>query len=193
MKDITQALINFHRNLPELKKDSSVKYGTTNFAYASLDTIMKAIRKPLADNGLAFYQTATPDGSEMITCLMHVSGEQIESRVPMAQDTSTGRSGPQAQGSALTYARRYGLCVALGLVADEDDDGQTAAAAPAKPAPQADSRPWVNRTDKAGSITPEWKALVQHIKAGKGTIEDITTKRRINKTDLAELLKDVNS
>ncbi len=29
---------------------------------------------------------------------------------------------PQGQGSAITYARRYGLCGALNIAADEDDD-----------------------------------------------------------------------
>jgi len=38
----------------------------------------------------------------------------------MAQDT------PQAQGSAITYARRYTLTAVTGLVADMDDDGQQA-------------------------------------------------------------------
>jgi hypothetical protein len=47
-------------------------------------------------------------------------------------------------GGALTYARRYALCSLLGIAADEDDDGATAAetpqvkiqpAKPAKPAP----------------------------------------------------------
>jgi len=33
---------------------------------------------------------------------------------------------PQAQGSAVTYARRYAYMSVLGLVADEDDDGQRA-------------------------------------------------------------------
>ena len=40
---------------------------------------------------------------------------------------------PQGQGSAVTYARRYSYCAALGIVADEDDDGQAAS----QPAPAA--------------------------------------------------------
>ena len=35
------------------------------------------------------------------------------------------KSDPQSQGSAVTYARRYSYMAALGLVADEDDDGNS--------------------------------------------------------------------
>lgn len=37
---------------------------------------------------------------------------------------------PQGQGSAITYARRYALMAVLGLVADEDDDGNASSRAP---------------------------------------------------------------
>ena len=36
------------------------------------------------------------------------------------------KSDPQGQGSAVTYARRYSYMSVLGLVADEDDDGNKA-------------------------------------------------------------------
>ena len=37
-----------------------------------------------------------------------------------------GKEDAQAQGSAITYARRYALMSMLGLVADTDDDGEAA-------------------------------------------------------------------
>ena len=39
---------------------------------------------------------------------------------------------PQAVGSVITYARRYGLCAAIGL-ASEDDDAEGGMARPASP------------------------------------------------------------
>jgi hypothetical protein len=63
---------------------------------------------------------------------------------------------PQATGSAMTYARRYSLSAALGVVGDEDDDGnatneprpaakvsmpQAHAAAAPKPKPKATAEP----------------------------------------------------
>ena len=41
---------------------------------------------------------------------------------------------PQKMGSAITYARRYGLCSLLGICGEEDDDGQRAT--PQKELPQ---------------------------------------------------------
>ena len=49
-------------------------------------------------------------------------------------------SDPQKQGSALTYARRYGLCAAFGLVGEDDDDGEQAAKG-AQEAPKASQKP----------------------------------------------------
>ena len=64
------------------------------------------------------------DGSiEVVTQIIHVaSGEFLLScgYMPM------GKEGPQAAGSAITYARRYFLCPLLGIVAGEDDDAEAA-------------------------------------------------------------------
>ena len=45
------------------------------------------------------------------------------------------KANPQKMGSAITYARRYGLCAMLGIVGEEDDDGQRAT--PAQELPPA--------------------------------------------------------
>ena len=71
-------------------------------------------------NGLIVLQMTDPETSTLITRLMHVSGQWVESRYPLHFDQS-----PQQLGSELTYARRY--CVsALLCLAAEDDDGQRA-------------------------------------------------------------------
>jgi hypothetical protein len=63
---------------------------------------------------------------------MHESGESITSDLPIPIRQEGGRGNAmQALGSALTYARRYGLLAVYGIAGD-DDDGD--AAAPAKPA-----------------------------------------------------------
>ncbi len=195
MKNITEALIKFHQSCKPITLDSSVKYGATNFKYASLGHILDTIKPELLKNGLILTQTATPDGSEMITSIQHISGEVIESRVPMARDTSTGHSGPQAQGSALTYARRYGIVTALCLVADTDDDGQAAStqqAAP-KPVPLDEDAPkaWLNRTNKDGSVTDQWQRFIKKLAEDPGTLA--ATKRifKLNKTDEGLIVGDV--
>jgi len=112
--------------------------------YADLASVVEAIRAPFAKNGIAYVQLTIPSEKEEVqveTILMHLSGEWVSGiiAVPVA------KSDAQGYGSALTYARRYGLAAAAG-VAPEDDDGNAAA----KAAPER------------GTITPTsglWEAL----------------------------------
>jgi hypothetical protein len=64
------------------------------------------------------------DGNYVLkTVVLHESGESMEGCQPVL----SAKADAQSMGSALTYARRYGLCAALGLVSgDEDDDGNAA-------------------------------------------------------------------
>lgn len=92
--------------------------------YADLAAIMDTCRQPLTRNGLAVMQTISGDGArvEVTTILSHSSGEYIgDTAVFTPRDPS-----PQAMGSAITYARRYSLSALVGVVADEDDDGNAA-------------------------------------------------------------------
>lgn len=89
--------------------------------YADLGSLWETCRELLGTHGLSIVQL--PGGGEgvisLTTVLMHTSGEWISSdaqTVPRAFD-------PQAVGSAITYLRRYSLAAMLGVVADEDDDG----------------------------------------------------------------------
>jgi hypothetical protein len=104
--------------------------------YATLASIWEAIRKPLSDNELAVTQVTYPDNGHLIleTALLHSSGEWLSAQLivkPVKDD-------PQGVGSAISYARRYGLSAIVGAVSDEDDDGNEASnakkagAAPAK-------------------------------------------------------------
>ena len=88
--------------------------------YADLAANVEAARTPLAANGLAVIQeaTTTERGVAVATRLLHSSGQWIQFdpiTVPMTKQDAHG------VGSAVTYARRYALGAALGLVADDDD------------------------------------------------------------------------
>jgi len=94
--------------------------------YASLSSIMDTCKKPLSDNGLSILQIIkTDDKGQMflITRLAHSSGQFIESSFGLKAEKNT----IQGLGSALTYAKRYSLSSLLGIVADDDDDGNVAA------------------------------------------------------------------
>jgi hypothetical protein len=98
--------------------------GEYQFAYAPLESVVQSVRPALAANGLVLLQSVVPgEKCDFIeTRVMHASGEFIsnDTAVLVMED------GPQAYGSAITYARRYGITTLLCLVADEDDDGNVA-------------------------------------------------------------------
>lgn len=95
--------------------------------YADLSNVMDACLPALNANGIAVYQpTIDEDGQRYVkTVLAHVSGETLECRVPLI----VNKNDMQGYGSAVTYARRYGLMGMAGI-APEDDDGNAAAKAP---------------------------------------------------------------
>lgn len=117
--------------------------------YADLASCWDACRKALTGNGISVLQAPAPadDGIVLATRLLHSSGQWIEDdglHLPAA------KRDPQGYGSALTYARRYGLCAMVGI-APEDDDGNAATKA-------------VQSNASASAITPAtgaWDALAQ--------------------------------
>jgi len=91
--------------------------GTFKFRYADLADVLSAVRVPLAKNGLAASQTIR--GGEVITTIRHASGETLESTYPI-HIRMEGRMHPaQEYAVSVMFARRYGLCTALEIAADE--------------------------------------------------------------------------
>jgi hypothetical protein len=96
-----------------------------SFTYTSLDGIFDVIRPVMTKHGLALVQPIgkDDDGRQCcITRIIHTSGQWIETPVPLKVEGD----GNQAFGSALTYARRYGITSLLAIASDEDDDANAA-------------------------------------------------------------------
>ena len=104
--------------------------------YADLSSIVEAIREALSGNGLSYMQHLHPSEKHEVcveTVLLHASGQWVSCgtlTVPVSKHDAQGF------GSALTYARRYSLSAAVGVVADDDDGNAAAAAAPKAQAPK---------------------------------------------------------
>lgn len=122
---------------PAFDKQNSAYQG---FRYASLAAHLDAIRNPLSMHGISVVQpTAVAEAGKVhvTTMLLHTSGEWIASEITMpCGNTAT------AVGSALTYARRYSLAALVGIVGEDDDDGNAAtqAASEAKPNKKAPAK-----------------------------------------------------
>ena len=98
-------------------------------SYADLGNVYDACLKPFNDNGFTVTQPSGRDeyGDFVSTNITHVTGMAFQSKVYLVIEKQT----MQGLGSAITYARRYGLLQMAGI-APEDDDGAEAEKMPAK-------------------------------------------------------------
>lgn len=159
IKELAGALAKAQGEIKGALKDADNPFFKSK--YADLASVVEAIRAPLATHGIAYVQLTVPSDKEEVqveTVLMHASGEWVSGIIAVP----VSKSDAQGYGSALTYARRYGLSAAVG-VAPEDDDGNAAA----KAAP------------KASKITPN---------AGAG--DDLVAQQKQRCLDISIVVKD---
>lgn len=148
MKALFKALAEFQQEVPVILKDTSGH----NYKYADLPAIDEVIKPLLKKHGLGIMQPLTTlanNDPAIKTIIYHVeSGETFEDTTPLPKTTlekvkvkKTDKTGavvesekfvvcgfeqmsePQAQGSIITYFRRYALSSMLGLITDKDTDG----------------------------------------------------------------------
>lgn len=110
--------------------------------YADLAAVLDVVKPAFASEGIGIVQLPGPmDGDKISVVMMviHESGQRFTStmQIPVG-----GKMTAQAAGSAITYARRYGLQAVAGI-APVDDDGSAASEPPPKPekAKKAKSKP----------------------------------------------------
>ena len=123
IKELAIALNKAQGIMQVAKKDSENPYFKSK--YADLLSVWDACRGALTSNGLSVAQIADTDSegkAVLETILMHTSGEWIKGRLPLLPV----KADPQAQGSAITYARRYSLSAIIGLCTEDDDDAEAA-------------------------------------------------------------------
>ena len=115
MTDVVKALAEALPKIANPGKDGKSHHGK----YATLAAILDHVRPVLAEHGLAVLQPIEEAGVR--TMIAHVSGGMYDAGTyPVGQFLN-----PQAQGSAISYARRYALMSVLGI-AGADDDGNVA-------------------------------------------------------------------
>lgn len=120
------ALLNAKAKFSPVRKDAQNPHLRNH--YASLESVLEAVEKPLNDEGLVIVQTPVPSdqGWALQTRIVFDTGEELAGLVPLIFGLEGEKINPmQSLGSAISYARRYGLMGLLSLTA-EDDDGQGA-------------------------------------------------------------------
>ena len=161
IKNLSKALVQAQSEMSNAKKDATNPFFKSK--YADLNAIREAVLPILNSHGISVLQPMTTiEGKNFIkTILLHETGESIESFTEIIYSKVNDA---QAQGSGITYARRYGL-QSFVCVGAEDDDGNKAV----KPAEK-----WLTEN------SPEWEKLVEAVEAGKEiTLESIKKKYKV--------------
>ena len=122
MKQIATALLKAQTEMSNPKKGSTNPFFKSK--YADLNSIREAVIPVLNSNGISVLQPIVhTDGKNFVkTILLHESGELMESLTEIVYNKINDA---QAQGSGISYARRYALQSFVCVGAD-DDDGQRA-------------------------------------------------------------------
>ena len=162
---IASALVKAQGELNAVSKDGNNPHFRSK--YATLQNIVESTRDTLRKHGLAVMQTFNEtDGTyvSLTTTLLHESGEYISGTISMRPT----KNDPQSMGGCATYARRYSYAI-LGIVADEDDDGNAASQPTGDRALEtkygshsaSNELPWLNAVDKQGKFTKMGSKIVQ--------------------------------
>ena len=163
--DLAKALSKFQSEMGVVQFDAVNPFFKSKFA--SLGQIVLSSKELLGKNGLAVSQLANGESS-VTTLLIHESGQYLGDTLTLHPT----KNDAQGSGAAITYARRYAYASILGIVSDDDDDGNHASkkVEPAKKtatnvADLKDSLVGVDITKaKVGSIIDEIDLTVKNAK-----------------------------
>lgn len=124
---LNTAYIKALANMPNMLTDEAAKIGANRtYKYLSLGTLCKTVKKVFTEQGIMFRQSVElveTDSNKTIakvcTYIFNSEEERLVSEYPFYYTADS-----QANGSAVTYARRYSLYASLGIYPDKDDDGK---------------------------------------------------------------------
>lgn len=194
IKNVSAALVKAQGELNAVNKDGTNPHFKSK--YATLQNIVESTRETLRKHGLAVVQTFNEtDGTyiSLTTTLLHESGEYISGTITMRPT----KSDPQSMGGCATYARRYSYAI-IGLVTDEDDDGNMASQPSGDRAsqgkPDASEKEWLNITERDGTLNRKGIMIVDRIlEDPEGTWHQLKSHYRINKQTVDALTEAVKA
>jgi hypothetical protein len=183
---IASAIVKAQGELNTVAKDATNPHYRSR--YATLHGIVESTRETLRKHGLAVVQTfGQTDGTyiDLTTTLLHESGEWMAGILTVRP----AKPDPQGLGSAATYARRYALSAILGIVTDDDDDGNASSQPSGDRVLQGksdsvDEKAWLNAVDIQGKLTEKGYEVVKFLSDNEGkTLADIRKKYKVSKAD----------
>ena len=152
--EIYAALAKAQAGIQNAQQDESAtvqmkKGGQFSYQYATLASVLDAVRGPLSDNGIALFQITADPGQGLLgikTVLAHESGQTITDLITMAVENHD----PRGIGSIRTYMRRYAVLAICGIAGATDDDAEAAT-----PDPDAYERISAEEVDKILIVADE--------------------------------------
>lgn len=132
---LAPAILAAKKEMTNAVKDAKNPFFKSKFA--DLNAVREAAEPPLAKHGISVLQPMVQkDGKSFVrTMLLHESGQFLGSDTEVV---CAKQNDPQAYGSAVSYARRYGLQALVSLGAADDDGeagmGRTVTVAASAPA-----------------------------------------------------------
>lgn len=156
-KNLFTALTKFRAQLKQPLKDATNPFFKAQ--YVPLENIVMVIDEAIKDTGLNYMQEVNSETRQVDTIITHESGEWI---VVQGAKVNPVKNDPQAEGSAVSYAKRYSLAACFGITSDKDDDGNRATGKTNgsfnKPQPKPKKAPTITMTEltkqvEAGQVT----------------------------------------
>lgn len=177
IKNISTALLAAQMEMGSAKKDSANPFFKSK--YADLNAIREACMPSLNKHGIVVLQPiVTFEGKNYVkTLLLHESGESIEG---LTEIIYSKVNDAQAQGSGITYARRYGLQSLVNVGAD-DDDGNKASTPVANDKKVEEEKQWLNEN------STQFAEAIKYL-AGGGKLSQIESKYKLSKATRELLL-----
>ena len=176
------AYLEWQKGMPRIDK---MRQGH-HYRYVGLSELLQACLPVLTANGLTLHhQTGVRDGQFIVRAVLaHTSGESVSTEYPIdlasvQEAVGAVKKGPkgerresmnaiQAQGSALTYARRYTTMCVLGITDGLDFDAADVAT-PAAPGPWDDEcAEWESKIEDADDLASSrklWAEATQKMNA----------------------------
>lgn len=120
------SLQNEMRSFKPTKAVPGKEPGSVRYTYLPYEEIMREVRPLCEKNGLSIsFSTDFSDARIVQTCtIQHISGHSRDYKAFVRAGAGPyGATESQADGAAMTYAKRYALCNALNILVERDTDG----------------------------------------------------------------------
>lgn len=119
---LAQAIIKVQEQFQPTTKDANNPF--TKSRYATPNSVMGSCRDALLSNGIWLCQYPVPADPGCLGLVTRLTRAESGQWQPSLAVVPLPKADPQGVGISMTYIRRYALSAMLGIVTEEDTDGE---------------------------------------------------------------------